>query len=145
MENNTIKVKYFGDAEKLEKTAKGDFVDLRSSVTMDIKKGTFYLIPLGVAMKLPEGATGLIVPRSSTFQKFGIIQTNSIGIVDNSYCGDLDQWLYPVYATRDAKITRGDRICQFAILDFHMREMSFETVGHLEDENRSGFGSTGIR
>lgn len=141
----TIKVKYFGDTEPITKNPKGDWIDLRSSVDMKLKKGEFYLIPLGVAMKLPEGMTGLILPRSSTFKNWGTIQANSCGVVDSSYCGDTDQWLYPVYATRDAQIHRGDRICQFAIMDFHMRDYFIERVDTLGGEKRGGFGSTGVK
>lgn len=143
--DNVIKIKYFGDQEKLEKTPKGDFIDLRSAVDMDLKKGEFYLIPLGVAMKLPEGYTGLLVARSSTFKNYGFILPNALGILDSSYNTDQDQWLCPAWATRDAKIHRGDRICQFAILKFNMDKFTFTEVKKLEGEARGGFGSTGVK
>lgn len=141
---NVIKVKYFGDTEPLVKSEKGDMVDLRAAATMKLKKGEYYHIPLGVAMQLPEGKTALVVPRSSTFKNWGILQTNSVGVIDNSYCGDLDQWQYPVWCTRDTTINRGDRICQFMICDTGMSNIKFETVKHLDGDNRSGFGSTGV-
>lgn len=143
--SNVIQVKYFGDQGVLVKSEKGDMIDLRSAVTVSLKKSDYMRIPLGVAMKLPEGMTGIIVPRSSSFEKWGFIQTNSVSIIDNSYCGDLDQWQYPVYCTKDTTIHRGDRICQFGIIDFKMRDYTLEKVDKLDDENRSGFGSTGIK
>ncbi len=140
-----IEIKYFSD--KIDKLgfiggAKSNWIDLRAAEDMIIKKGEFKLIPLGVAMKLPDGYEAHIAPRSSTFKKFGIIQTNSIGIIDNSYCGDNDQWLMPVYAVRDTEIHINDRICQFRIMECQPK-VRFHEKDHLEGEDRGGFGSTG--
>ena len=139
-----IEVKYFGDQEPLVKTEKGDMIDLRSAVTVKLKKDEYMRIPLGVAIKLPEGMTALVMPRSSTFEKFGIIQANGVGVIDNSYCGNLDQWQMPVIAMRDTVIHRGDRICQFGIFSTGLRNIKLVTVDKLEGENREGFGSTGV-
>ena len=108
-----------------------------------MKTGDFRLIPLGVAIQLPAGYEAHIVPRSSTFKNYGIIQTNSIGIIDESYCGDNDQWMMPVYATRETCINLNDRICQFRIVE-KMPEINIIQTDILEGENRGGFGSTGI-
>ena len=115
----TIKIKYFGqDLEKLEYIGgKSDWIDLRASETVELKAGDFKLIPLGVAMELPPGYEAHVVPRSSTFKTYGILQTNSCGVIDGSYCGDQDMWKMPVYATRDTTIQKGDRICQFRIME----------------------------
>ena len=139
-----IKIKYFDDKiEKLEYIdEKSDWIDLRASEDIEMKKGDFSLIPLGVAMKLPSGYEAHIVPRSSTFKTWGIIQTNSMGVIDESYCGDNDQWKMPVYATQDTVIHKNDRICQFRIMK-HQPTIEFEEVDKLEGKDRSGFGSTG--
>lgn len=121
---------------------KGNWIDLRADKCIHLNAGEFAIIPLGVAMKLPEGYEAHVVPRSSTFKHYGIIQTNHIGIIDNSYCGDDDIWGMPVYALRDTVIPRGDRICQFRIFQT-MGEVTIEPVDTLGGENRGGFGSTG--
>lgn len=138
-------VKYFvEDMEPLKFIdGKSDWVDLRSSKDIDLKKGDFSLIPLGVAIKLPEGYEALVLPRSSTFKNFGLIQTNHCGVIDSSYCGDEDQWYMPVLATRDVTIHKNDRICQFRILK-NQPSLEFIEVEHLNGENRGGFGTTGI-
>lgn len=142
----TIKIKYFTD--KLERLAyidgKSDWIDLRAAEDIDMKAGEFKLIPLGVAMKLPKGYEAHIVPRSSTFKHFGIIQTNHQGIVDETYCGDGDQWFFPAYAMRDTQIRVNDRICQFRIME-HQPTICFEEVAALLDQDRGGIGSTGIQ
>ena len=139
----TIKIKYFdNEIDKIQKIDKGDWIDLRAAETVELKAGEFKLIKLGVGMKLPDGYEAHIVPRSSTFKNFGIIQTNHCGIIDNSYCGDNDQWLVPAYALRDTVIHKNDRICQFRIVE-KQPELTFEEVEHLEDTDRGGFGSTG--
>lgn len=120
----------------------GDWIDLSASATVFMEKGQFIIIPLGISMELPEGYEAHIVPRSSTFKNWGIIQTNSMGVIDNSYCGDGDVWGFPAYAVRDTVIHRGDRICQFRIVP-KMESINFIEVQHLDGKNRGGFGSTG--
>ena len=140
----TIKIKYFND--KLEKLTyidgKSDWIDLRAAEDVDLKQGEFKLIPLGVAMQLPKGYEAHIVPRSSTFKNFGIIQTNHLGVVDFSYCGDNDQWFMPVLAVRDTHISFNDRICQFRIME-NQPKIAFDEVVSLSSTDRGGFGSTG--
>lgn len=141
-----IKIKYFTD--KIEKLryidGKSDWIDLRAAQEMEIKEGEFKLIPLGIAMELPAGYEAHVVPRSSTFKNYGIIQTNSMGIIDETYCGDNDQWFFPAYALRDTVIHLNDRICQFRIME-HQPKIYFEDVESLENEDRGGHGSTGIQ
>ena len=139
-----IKIKYFTDKiDKLEYIdGKSDWIDLRASEEVTFKKGEFKLIPLGVAMELPKGYEAHIVPRSSTYKNFGLIQANHCGIVDGSYCGDNDMWRMPVIAMRDTTIHVNDRICQFRIMKNQPR-ICFEQVDHLEGADRGGFGSTG--
>lgn len=138
----TIDIKYHADIQPLEKTEKGDWIDLRAAETVELKAGDFKLISLGVSMKLPEGYEAHIVPRSSTFKYWGILQTNHMGVVDNSYCGDNDIWRFPALATRDVVIEKDSRICQFRIVK-KMEDVSLNTVEHLSDINRGGFGSSG--
>ena len=137
-----IKIKYFSDIQPIEKIAIGDFIDLRSAEDIDLDAGDFAIIKLGVGMKLPEGYEAHVVPRSSTYKKWGIIQTNSVGIIDNSYSGDNDQWMMPVLAMRDTHISKNDRICQFRIVK-KQPEIEFTTVEKLDDISRNGFGSIG--
>ena len=137
-----IKVKYHADILPLEMNEKGDWVDLRAAEDMVLRPRGIYRIPLGISVELPEGYEAHVAPRSSTFKNWGIIQTNSVGIIDNSYCGDNDIWMMPVYATRFTKIHKNDRICQFRIIR-KQPEIVFETVDHLGNEDRGGFGSTG--
>ncbi|GIN88432.1 putative deoxyuridine 5'-triphosphate nucleotidohydrolase YncF [Heyndrickxia sporothermodurans] len=140
-----IKVKYFdNELTKISKISQGDWLDLRSAKTIELKQGEFKLIPLGVAMELPEGYEAHVVPRSSTFKNFGIIQTNSMGVIDESYRGDDDQWFFPAYALRDTVINFDERICQFRIIE-KMPELDILEVDHLGNENRGGHGSTGTK
>lgn len=140
---NTIKIKYLSnEIEKLEKISVGDWIDLRCAKEISLKAGEFALIPLGVAMQLPNGYEALVVPRSSTFKHFGIIQTNSMSVIDESYCGDNDQWHFPAYALRDTVIHVNDRICQFRIVK-HQPEIEFQKVEDLGNLDRGGIGSTG--
>lgn len=141
MEN--IRIKYFTEEiDKVEKIVKGDWIDLRAASKVELNAGEFKLIPLGIAMQLPSGYEAHIVPRSSTYKNFGIIQTNSTGIVDETYCGDNDQWYFPAYALRDTVIEVNDRICQFRIME-HQPEIQFEIVEKLGNDDRGGIGSTG--
>lgn len=140
-----IKIKYFTNKiDKIAKIDKGDWIDLRSAQTVELKAGEFKLIPLGIAMQLPEGYEAHIVPRSSTYKNFGIIQTNHQAVIDESYCGDNDQWFYPAYALRDTVINVNDRICQFRIMK-KQPSIEFEEVTILGNENRGGIGSTGTK
>ena len=142
----TITIKYFTD--KIEKLTyidgKSDWIDLRAAEDVALKAGEFKLIPLGVAMKLPQGYEAHVVPRSSTFKNFGIIQTNHCGIIDESYCGDNDQWYFPAYALRDTEIHVNDRICQFRIME-HQPTSQFEETEKLTGADRGGIGSTGVQ
>lgn len=141
---NTIYIKYFDkEIDKIQKIDKGEWIDLRAAETVEIKAGEFKLIPLGIGIILPEGYEANIVPRSSTFKNFGIIQTNSFGVIDNSYSGDNDQWFFPAYALRDTVINKNDRICQFR-LNKIQSDIEVIEVEHLKDKDRKGFGSTGI-
>ena len=139
-----IRIKYFTDAiERLTYIdGKSDWIYLRASEEVTLKAGEFCLIPLGVAMELPEGYEAHVVPRSSTFKNYGIIQTNSCGIIDGTYCGDDDMWRMPVYAVRDTVIHVNDRICQFRIFE-NQPKITFDEVESLGNKNRGGFGSTG--
>lgn len=140
----TIKIKYFTD--KIDKLTyidgRSDWIDLRAAEEVALKQGEFRLIPLGVAMELPKGYEAHVVPRSSTFKNFGIIQTNHQGVIDSSYCGDHDQWFMPVYAIRDTQIHVNDRICQFRIMK-NQPQILFDEVEHLDNIDRGGHGSTG--
>ena len=139
-----IKVKYFVDGidELCYVEGKSDWIDLHAAEEVTLKAGEFRLIPLGVAIALPEGYEAHITPRSSTFKNYGILQTNSMGVVDWSYRGSGDQWHMPVYATRNTTIPKGARICQFRIMA-HQPQLRFEACEALEDTDRGGFGSTG--
>lgn len=141
-----IKIKYHSD--KIDKLTyidgKSDWIDLRAAEEVEFKAGEFKLVNLGISMKLPEGYEAHIAPRSSTFKNYGLIQTNSIGIVDNSYSSDQDIYKWPAYATRDTVVHVNDRICQFRIMK-NQPKIVFEEVEFLEGKERGGFGSTGIQ
>jgi dUTP pyrophosphatase len=141
-----IKVKYLSD--KIEKLCyvdgKSDWIDLRCAEDVEMKAGEFKLLPLGVAIALPKGYEAHIVPRSSTYKNFGIIQTNHCGIIDCSYCGPDDWWYMPVYALRDTVIHKNDRICQFRIME-NQPKLVFDEVEKLDGSNRGGIGSTGTK
>ena len=141
-----IKIRYLSDKVKeLEYIGgKSDWIDLYASEDVSMKAGEAKLIPLGIAMQLPLGYEAHVAPRSSTHKNFGILMTNSIGIIDETYCGDNDQWYFSAYATRDTEIHAGDRICQFRIME-HQPTLTFTKVDHLGNEDRGGFGSTGVR
>lgn len=137
-----IKIRYHDNVMPIKINEKGDWIDLRAAKTTKLYQGEAALIPLGVSMKLPDGYEAVVIPRSSTFKKYGVIQTNGIGLIDNSYCGDNDVWHFPAYAIRDTVIPKNERICQFRIKK-KMDKLTFTTVDKLEGEDRGGFGSTG--
>lgn len=152
-----IEIKYHdNDIERLEKIKVGDWIDLRAAEDVTINQGEFALISLGVSMRLPKGYEAHIVPRSSTFKTWGIIQTNSMGVIDNSYSGTNDIWKFPAYCldgkeevydeggwySYASEIHKGDRICQFRIMK-KQPEIEFDEVSFLDEEDRGGFGSTG--
>ena len=144
METKTIRIKYFTD--RIEKLTyiegKSDWIDLRAAEDVTMKKGEFRLIPLGVAMELPKGCEAHVVPRSSTYKNFGLIQANSCGVIDWSYRGDNDQYFFPALAVRDTEIHVNDRICQFRIVE-NQPQIVFEETDHLNGADRGGFGTTG--
>ena len=144
MEKVTLKIKYHTDA--IEKLAyidgKSDWIDLRAARRYELKKGDWQLIDLGVSIALPEGYEAHVVPRSSTYRTWGLLQTNSCGVIDHSYCGDGDVWMVPMLATRDTVVEVGDRICQFRIMK-NQPQIIFDEVEHLDGINRGGFGTTG--
>ena len=144
METERIKIKYHSnEISKLEYIeGKSDWIDLRAAEHVVLKKGEFKLISLGISMELPKGYEAVIVPRSSTYKNFGIIQTNHMGVIDETYCGDNDVYMMPALAVRDTEINVNDRICQFRI-QRHQPQIVFEEVEHLGNENRGGIGSTG--
>lgn len=138
-----IRIKYFDeDLPEIQPIQNGDWIDLRAAEDIAMLPGEFRLIPLGVAMELPEGYEALMAPRSSTFIKYHVIMTNSIGIVDESYKGDNDQWHFPAYALGTCYIAKGERICQFRIIE-HQPKIKFLTVDSLGNDDRGGIGSTG--
>ena len=141
-----IKVRYLNkEIEKLRYIdGKSDWIDLRCAEDVDLKAGESRLIRLGICVELPVGYEAHIVPRSSTYKNFGIIQTNHMGVVDHSYCGDDDEWKYPVLAMRDTHLSVNDRICQFRIME-NQPELFFEEVEHLTGKSRGGFGTTGVQ
>ena len=154
-----IKIKYhYDDIEKIEKIAIGDWIDLRAAEDVIMYPGQFKLISLGISMKLPEGYEAHLAPRSSTFKKWGIIQTNSVGVIDNSYSGTNDIWKFPAFCLKGEElltpegyvlhnvniIKKGDRICQFRIVK-KQPEIEFEEVEVLDETDRGGIGSTGVR
>lgn len=140
-----IRIKYFGDdLIRLQPIEHGDWIDLRAAEDIEMKKGDFRLIPLGIAVHLPIGYEAIVAARSSTFKNYHIIPTHSIGIIDESYCGDNDQWFFPVYAVEDTFISKNDRICQFRLME-HQRPVTFFEVTELGNPDRGGHGSTGVK
>ena len=149
----TIRIKYFDNATKLKKITKGNWIDVYANKDMFIKEGTRAMIPLGFALELPNGWEGHLAPRSSTFKTWGIIQTNSVGVVDDTYIGDNDQWHMPVYCLQGKDsvdgqlgtiIRKGDKIGQFRIMEV-MPQIEFEEVDSFGNADRGGFGTTGIK
>ena len=139
----TMKVRYHADIERLSYLeGKGDWIDLRCAEDVHLQAGEMRLISLGISVQVPQGYEMIIAPRSSTFRKYGILQANSIGVIDESYCGDGDILMFPAYATRECTIRHGDRICQFRLFR-HQPAIRFEETDRLGNEDRGGFGSTG--
>lgn len=143
-EKLTVKIKYHTGIKPIEKYVNGDWIDLRAAEDVEMKKNDFKLVSLGVSMKLPEGYEAHIVPRSSTFKNWGVIQANHMGVIDNSYSGTNDIWKFPAIAMRDTKICKNDRICQFRIMK-KQPALDFETVDILDETDRGGFGSSGTK
>lgn len=139
-----IRIKYFGDVSKVLQCSLGDWIDLRSRLDLKYKQGELVKVPLGVAMELPRGCEAHLAARSSTCKKFGLIPANGFGIIDNSYCGDDDEWSFLGYAIRDGEINTGDRVCQFRVVK-SMKDVQFGEVSFLGNSNRGGFGSTGVK
>jgi dUTP pyrophosphatase len=137
-----IKIKYLKDIQKIERFNVGDWIDLRSAEDITMKAGEYKMIPLGVAMELPSGYEALVAPRSSTFRKYGILLANSVGIIDEAYKGDGDEWNFLAYATKDTKIRKNERICQFRIIQ-HQPLIHLQEVESLGNADRGGIGSTG--
>lgn len=139
-----ITIKYHADITPLEQKQGSDWIDLRAAEDIELFEGDFKLISLGVSMQLPKGYEAHIVPRSSTFKNFGVLQTNHMGVIDESYCGDEDVWKFPAYAVRHTVIHKDDRICQFRIVE-KQPKIEFNVVDKLDNVSRGGFGSTGIK
>lgn len=137
-----IKIKYLRDAQKVERFNTGDWIDLRAAEDVTLKAGEYKAIPLGVAMELPVGFEALVAPRSSTFKKYGVLLANGVGIIDESYKGDNDEWHFLAFATRDTEINKNERICQFRIIE-HQPMFLLKEVEHLGNADRGGIGSTG--
>lgn len=152
-----LRIKYFENATKLTKITKGNWIDVYANKDVFVEVNERAMIPLGFALELPNGWEGHLAPRSSTFKTWGIIQTNSVGVVDDTYIGDNDQWHMPVYCLQGKDniivdgvkksgtwIKKGDKIGQFRIMEV-MPNIEFEEVEHLENDNRGGFGTTGVK
>lgn len=140
-----LKIKYHDkELERLEKIDKGDWIDLRAAETVELKAGEFKVISLGVSMKIPDGYEAHMLPRSSTFKNFKVLQTNNIGIIDNSYSGDNDIWGFPALAINDTIIRKNDRICQFRLVK-NQEKFDIVEVNKLSEISRGGFGSTGVQ
>lgn len=121
-----------------------EWVDLRAAEDITMLKGDFRMIPLGICMELPAGCEALVLPRSSTYKNFGILLVNGMGVIDSEYCGDNDVWHFPALAMRNTIIHKGDRICQFRIIE-QQPDIEFEIIEHLGNKDRKGLGSTGVR
>lgn len=160
---NTLQaeIKYLEGARELTKISKGDLIDLYAYEDVFIPYMGQTLISLGFSLKLPKGYMAKLYPRSSTFKTWGLIQTNHVGIIDNSYCGNNDIYMYPVQCTmakqtekvmiNGHKVTisgtwvkKGDRICQMEICEVPPT-IEFNKVDDLQTEDRGGFGSTGTK
>ena len=139
-----ILVRYHADIPPIRKTRAGDWIDLYAAEDVILSRGEWKPVSLGVSMRLPAGYEAHVAPRSSTYKTWGVIAANSVGVIDESYCGDGDVWFFPVIAMRDTMIRKGDRICQFRLMK-KMPEVSITAVGRLDAPDRGGLGSTGTR
>ena len=140
-----IKVRYHADIDLLEYIggAKSNWIDLRCAEDVYMREGEYRLISLGVSIQLPGGYEAIVAPRSSTLKSFGIIMGNSIGVIDEAYCGDGDVWRFPALAVRDTHIPFNSRIAQFRIIE-HQPNIALQTVEYLQNSNRGGIGSSGV-
>lgn len=152
-----LRIKYLENATKMERIAKGNWIDVYAYQDTFIPQGERAMINLGFALELPKGWEGHLAPRSSTFKTWGIIQTNHVGVVDDTYIGDNDVWHMPVYCLQGKEIEvvdgiesngvwirKGDKIGQFRIMEV-MPELEFEEVESFGNKDRNGFGSTGVK
>lgn len=142
VESEEIKIKYLPGAAHMEQTDLGDWIDCFAYEDVTLRKGEYGYINLGFACQLPDGYEAHVAPRSSTFKHFGVIQSNSVGLIDNLFCGNDDIWMMPVLAIRDTVIKKGERPCQFRIMK-KQPKIIFNQVVNLNEENRGGFGSSG--
>ena len=139
----TIKIQYWPNSPHLSVNPNGSWIDLYCYEDTTLQEGEYATIPLGVAMKLPEGYEAYVIPRSSTFKRWGVLQSNSQGLIDPTYCGPEDMWRYPVYATRPITIPKGTRLCQFRINKVQPQIIFYEVVS-LDGESRGGFGTRNV-
>lgn len=137
-----IKIKYLADIDPIEQVEGSDWIDLRTAEDIDMEEGEFKLIPLGVAMQLPKGYEAQVIPRSSTYKNWNIVLANSMGLIDESYCGDNDEWKFPAIAFQETHIPKNTRICQFRIQK-KQPSVQFNVVETLGNDDRGGIGSTG--
>lgn len=138
-----IQIKYLPNAHHLEQVDWGSWIDLYTYEDVTLKQGDQKYINLGIAMKLPKGYEAILAPRSSTYKNWGLMQSNSIGVIDSTYCGDNDIWMFPAYASRNITIPAGTRLCQFRIQK-EQPKINFEIVESLGSEDRGGLGSSGV-
>ena len=139
-----IEILYHSDIERISARDTGDWLDLRAGERVEFKAGEHKLISLGVSMRLPVGYEAQVAPRSSTFKHWGLLQTNSPGVIDESYAGQDDVWFFSAYATRDTVVEKNDRICQFRLVE-KMPFAELQEVEHLPGPSRGGYGSSGTR
>ncbi len=143
-----IKIKYFSDEPiELKDIEQGDWIDLPLQENFFFNNSKAHLVPLGIAMQLPKGYEAHVIPRSSTFKNYGLIQTNGTGMIDESYNGPNDEWFWPCYALQDAVLGRwlgkGTRLCQFRIIK-KQPKINFNGSNLEHNVDRGGHGSTGV-
>lgn len=142
-----VKIKYLTeDPIELQDIEQGDWIDIPLQQNLNLLGNPYKLVPLGIAIQLPKGYEAHVIPRSSTFKNYGMIQTNGMGLIDESYCGDNDQWHWPAYILVNKPqlrfVPKGTRLCQFRIIK-KQPKINLETVEHLSNKDRGGLGSTG--